>query len=145
MIDFCARAFAAIIEVVASAHQWCGATYEQEITCNHRSEEYRTLRESMIFPEVERAWEEDSMDRVSPAGETLALRVYPFDETKILYVATPKKIARGWVSFGASPHWPERYASMLIYSFSGRRLRFSNSVFFARTQAVVRRASKYRR
>jgi hypothetical protein len=69
--DFCTEAFAAIVEVVGAAHSWCGAEHKQEITCNQDSEAYRTLRESMLFPEVERAWSEGSMDRVYPAGETL--------------------------------------------------------------------------
>ncbi len=144
LTDFCTEAFAAIVEVVGAAHAWCGAEFEQEVTCNQDSGKYRTLRESMIFPEVERAWAEGSMDRVYPTKETLPLRVYPFDESDILYTVTPKKFARGWISFKESPYWSNRYASMLIYSFAGRRLRFSNSVFFDHTQARVFREKSNR-
>jgi hypothetical protein len=49
---------------------------------------------------------------------------------EVLYIAKPKRVARGRVSITRSPCWPENYASMLIYSLAGRCLRLRNSVFF---------------
>ena len=49
---------------------------------------------------------------------------------EVLYTVTAKKVARGWVSGWNSPYWPQKFTSMLVYSFGGKRLRLRNSVFF---------------
>jgi hypothetical protein len=137
LTDFCARSFAAVVEVLSAAHEWCGTHHNPKVTCNHSSIEYRTLRESMVFPEVMKAWDGAVTERVLPLGETLPLRKFPFDDAEVLYTLTPKKLARGWVSMAISPYWPRNYASMLVYSVGGKRLRLRNSVFFDRTKAQV--------
>ena len=136
MVEFCSQAFGEIVEVISAAHEWCRAEYEQEITCAE-DKSYRVLRESAVFPGIERAWGDGAMDRVLAAVEELPLRVYPFDESRALHTIKGEKFARGWVSFKESSYWPERYISMLIYSVGGRRLRFKNSVFFDRRLARV--------
>jgi hypothetical protein len=140
LTEFCTRAFAAIIEVLSAAHEWCGASFDTKVNCDHKSKEYRALRESTVFPEVEKAWDGPPTERLLPRTESLNLRLFPFDEAKVSYVVTPKKIARGWISDWPSPFWPRKYASMLIYSFAGRRIRLRNSVFFDRSQAIIERA-----
>jgi hypothetical protein len=50
LTDFCVRSFGAVIEVLSAAHEWCGGRYNPKLTCNHSGGEYRTLRESMVFP-----------------------------------------------------------------------------------------------
>jgi hypothetical protein len=52
LAEFCTRCLAAVVEVLSAAHEWCGASYNPIVTCNHASGDFRTLRESMIFPEV---------------------------------------------------------------------------------------------
>jgi hypothetical protein len=91
----------------------------------------------MVFPEVMKAWDGGATERVLPSGEMLPLRKFPFDDAEVRYTLTPKKVARGWVSMAISPYWPRNYASMLVYSVGGKRLRLRNSVFFDRTKAQV--------
>jgi hypothetical protein len=79
LTEFCTKTFAALIEVLSDAHKWCGAAYEPEVKCDHRSKKYRALRESQVFPEVERAWEMSPTERVIPRNEELPLRIFPFD------------------------------------------------------------------
>ena len=137
LTDFCTKTFADLVEVISDAHKWCGASYDTEVSCNHRSKQNRALRESQIFPEVARAWETKATERVLPKGKELPLRIFPFDESEVIYTLTPKRMARGWVSITRSPYWPENYASMLVYSIGGRCLRLRNSVFFDHTLAEI--------
>lgn len=139
LVEFANRCLAAVAEVVSAAHTWCGATHNPVVTCDHASGDFRTLRESMIFPEVMKAWNEDPTERLQPKGKSLALRELPFDDAKVLYTLPTGKNARGWASDRVSPFWPKKYGSMLLYSVSGKRVRLSNAVFFDWEQAAVER------
>jgi hypothetical protein len=145
LVDFCVRAFGAILEVVVAAHEWCGARLTVGAPCNHQQQEYRTLRESSIFPEVMKAWDGPPTERVLATDMSLPLLAMPWEGAEVLYNITPKKIARGWVSGSISPFWEPQYTSMLVYSYAGRRLRFRNSVFFDRRLAHIEpsKSSRY--
>jgi hypothetical protein len=138
LVEFCMRCLAAVVEVVSAAHEWCGSQFRHIVTCSHASADFRTLRESMICPEVRKAWRSGPTERVLPLGDTLPLRKFPFDDAPVLYTVTPEKTARGWVSDWTSPFWPKNYASMLVYSLGGKSLTLKNSVFFDRKLAKVR-------
>jgi len=142
LTDFCTRTFASITEVVSAAHAWCGAMFEPTITCNHRSHEYRALRESMVCPEIEKAWEGPPTERVIPRAHELPLLLFPFENAKSLYTVTQKRIARGWVSNWRSSYWRDKYISMLVFSIGGRRLHSQNAVFFDYTQARIEPAKR---
>lgn len=144
LVDFCMRSFGAIMEVVVAAHEWCGARLQLGPPCTHEQQEYRTLRESMIFPEVMKAWDGPPTERLLPSSDGVPLLAFPWEEAEVLYVVTPKQIARGWIADSTSQLWPPRYASMLVYSFAGRRLRFRNSVFFDRALAKIEQSKTSR-
>ena len=138
LVDFCLSFWRKLADVIAAAHEWIGRTVTFTLDCHEWLPEARVIRESQIFPEVARAWEEPPTEEVRPRGESLQLLAHPGGKTP-LHDVKATSVIRGWVSSPNLP-WPSQFLSMLVYSIDSTPVREGTAVCFDRRQAVISQA-----
>jgi len=137
LVEFCIGCWEKIAVVVAEAHSWRGATFETEAKCKHSLVDYRTLRESEIFFEVEKAWESSPTEVVEPKSEGLKFLAGPHADSETCHTIAKGERIEGWVG-GTSDLWDPSFVSMLIYSVNGEPISENTTVFFNFHEAVVK-------
>ena len=98
LVQFALNSLAKIAEVFSKTHEWAGFGSLKSGTCEHfNSEDYRNLRESQVFFEVAKAWEEPPTEEASPTGSVLLLLDGPSDRGR-----GPPRIQKGKTATGGS-------------------------------------------
>ncbi len=138
LVQFALSSLDKIADIFSQAHEWaeCGAFSPGG--CAHlNSEEYRSFRESEIFPEVAKAWDGPPTEQVRPVKDGLSLLSAPSDSARILHWIGEKKVAIGWVNTEPSRFWNREFCSMLLYGIGDDVITTRTAVFFRRSAASI--------
>jgi len=102
--------------------------------CAHGRGGYTVLRESELFPEISRAWEAESPDRLVAGRNGLKFLAGPSPASPVWHELAPGQHADGWVG-PRSTQWGSGYSSALLRSI-GRKLVERRTAVFFETQAA---------
>ena len=97
LVEFCIECWERIAEVVADAHAWQGSIFAPEAGCKRSLSDYRSLRESEIFPEVAKAWDSSPTEVIEPKGLNLEFRAEPHIGSEVSHLITKGQRVEGWV------------------------------------------------